>query len=255
MKVTLLQAPLQWENPEANRIYFSQQIQRLPLDTNLVLLPEMFTTGFTMTPEKVAETMSGPTVHWMLHMARQFDLALVGSVAITENGHYYNRLLFVEPSGRISQYDKRHLFTLAGEEKVYTPGNGKLILQYRGWKICALVCYDLRFPVFSRNAEHYDLLLYVANWPQARTYAWDALLKARAIENVCYVAAVNRVGADANGHVYEGHSQILDALGNALFELAEGEAQISAEISLETLQEVRGKFAFLNDQDAFTVTD
>lgn len=247
----MIQAPLVWENPQANRDYFSERLKGTNAD--LVVLPEMFSSGFTMLPQRVAEPMSGDTVLWMQDMAITHQTAIVGSVVITEGDKFYNRLLFVFPSGSIQYYDKRHLFTLAGEDKSYTSGFEKLIVDYRGWKICPLICYDLRFPVFSRNTENYDLLLYVANWPKVRTNAWDALLKARAIENMSYVVGVNRIGQDANGHDYIGHSQIVDALGHYLVEPAEHEAIFSAELDLAHVQETRNKFAFLNDRDQFTV--
>ena len=252
MKVALVQAPLIWHDAEANRRYFAQKIDALdPVD--LIVLPEMFTTGFTMEPEVVAEKMSGETVLWMQSMALAKNAAIVGSIVVEEAQKYYNRLLFVRPTGMVEYYDKRHLFTLAGEDKVYTPGRDKLIVDYLGWKICLLICYDLRFPVFSRNAEQYDALIYVANWPKPRIAAWDALLKARAIENVSYVMGVNRVGKDANQHDYVGHSQIIDALGSYIVAPDEIEGVLRAEISKTELVATRNKFAFLDDRDGFTV--
>lgn len=247
----MIQAPLVWENAQANRDYFSGKLKGLKAD--LVVLPEMFSTGFTMQPGRVAEPMSGDTVCWMQDMAMTHQTAVAGSMVIAENNRFFNRLLFIYPTGTIQYYDKRHLFTLAGEDQSYTSGAEKLIVDYRGWKICPLICYDLRFPVFSRNAENYDLLLYVANWPKVRTNAWDTLLRARAIENMSYVVGVNRVGEDANGHQYVGHSQIVDGLGNFLVEPAENEAVFTAELDWAHLREIREKFAFLNDRDTFTV--
>lgn len=253
MKITLLQSPLIWENPEANRQHFSTMINRLDGTTDLILLPEMFATGFTMKPESVAEPLNGPTVTWMKEIAAANNCVLTGSLVIQDEGRYYNRLLFVLPDGEIRQYDKRHLFSLAGEDKAYTAGTKKLVVEYKGWKICPLICYDLRFPVFARNVEEYDLLLYVANWPEPRITAWDTLLKARAIENMCYVAGVNRVGKDANGHNYPGHSQVFDALGAPLLELSENEGAFTVEIDKEALLKARDKFGFLNDRDSFTL--
>lgn len=252
MKITLLQSPLIWENPEANRQRFSSMISNAGA-TDLIILPEMFSTGFTMKPGRVAEPMDGTTISWMKEMASRKNCALTGSLVISEAGKYYNRLLFVLPDGQVRQYDKRHLFSLAGEDKAYTSGEERLIVEYKGWKICPLVCYDLRFPVFSRNTEEYDLLLYVANWPEPRISAWDALLKARAIENMCYVAGVNRVGKDENGHNYPGHSQVLDALGVAVLEPSGNEGAFTVELNKETLLQARQKFGFLNDRDSFTL--
>ena len=251
MRTVLIQAPLAWENAEANRHYFTGKINGHEAD--LVILPEMFSTGFTMHPEKVAESMSGETVLWMQSMAMTNDTAIAGSIVIKENGNFYNRLLFVRPTGTVEQYDKRHLFTLAGEDKAYTAGADKLIVDYQGWKICLLICYDLRFPVFSRNVEEYDLLVYVANWPKPRILAWDTLLKARAIENMSYTIGVNRIGTDENGLEYIGHSQIIDALGNSVVAPQENEGVFTADLDQASTMEIRKKFAFLNDRDSFTV--
>ncbi len=221
MKVAIIQTALIWENPNANRIQFEEKIRGIEQNVDLIVLPEMFSTGFTMNPETVAETMNGETISWMQTLAKHKNSAITGSLVIVENGKYYNRLVFVLPSGEIKHYDKRHLFSLAGEEKVYTKGKTKLIIEYKGFKICPLICYDLRFPVFSRNVEDYDVLLYVANWPKPRINAWNALLKARAIENMCYVVGVNRIGEDQNNHVYNGNSQVIDYLGETLDEANE----------------------------------
>ncbi|TDE06556.1 amidohydrolase [Flavobacterium hiemivividum] len=251
MQVILIQASLIWENPKLNRDYFEEKINSLSEKIDLIVLPEMFTTGFTMNPRAVAEAMEGETVLWMQSLAKAKNSAITGSVVIEENGNFYNRMLFVFPSGEIQYYDKRHLFTLAGEEKVYTAGTKKLIVEYLGWKICPLVCYDLRFPVFSRNVENYDLLIYVASWPKIRTNAWDALLKARAIENMSYAIGVNRTGEDNNGHSYIGHSQVVDCLGDYLAEPQGNDAVLKATLDKSKLIETRKKLGFLNDQDGF----
>lgn len=253
MKAVLIQAPLIWENATKNGEYFAQQIHAVPSDADLVVLPEMFNTGFTMNPQNVAETMDGETANLLKSLAKAKQVAITGSLVIVENGQYYNRLLFVFPSGEIRHYDKRHLFTLAGENKVYTSGKEKLIVDYKGWKICLLICYDLRFPVFARNVEAYDLLVYVANWPKPRMHAWDTLLKARAIENMSYVIGVNRLGNDANGHEYAGHSQVIDCLGNFILEPSEDEGIFTAELDKQQMLETRKKFPFLDDRDQFTV--
>lgn len=246
---------LVWENPTENRNNFEQKINGINEVIDLIVLPEMFTSGFTMNPKKVAETMQGETVSWLIKLAKAKNCAITGSLVITENENYYNRLLFVFPDGKIEFYDKRHLFTLAGEDKVYTSGKEKLIVTYKGFKICPLICYDLRFPVFTRNVENYDLLIYVANWPKPRMNAWDILLKARAVENMSYVIGVNRIGNDNNHLDYVGHSQAIDFLGNYLVEPQENEGVFIVEIDKEKQDETRSKLAFLNDKDEFELLD
>jgi len=253
MKVALIQSSIVWENPEANRAYFEEKINAIAEDVKLIVLPEMFTTGFTMDPAKVAETMQGETVSWLQTLAKAKNAAITGSVVIEDNSNFYNRMLFVFPSGEIQHYDKRHLFTLAGEDKVYTMGNQKLIVDYLGWKICLLVCYDLRFPVFSRNVENYDLLIYVASWPKTRIKAWDTLLAARAIENMSYTIGVNRIGVDNNGYEYVGHSQVVDGLGEYLVAPVESEAVFITSLDQSKLIDVRKKLNFLNDRDSFEI--
>ncbi len=255
MKVALIQSPLNWENPIENRNYFHEKINSIKEKVDLIVLPEMFTTGFTMHPEGLSETMEGDTIRWLKDLAKSKDLAITGSLIIKENESYYNRLLFVHPSGEIQQYDKRHLFTLAGEDKSYTQGSNKLIIEYKGFKICPQVCYDLRFPVFSRNTEDYDLLIYVANWPKPRINAWDILLQARSVENMCYTIGVNRIGPDENNHEYTGHSQVVDFLGNYLIEPTETEGIFIAELDKERMLETRKKLGFLRDRDSFRVID
>ena len=251
MNIALIQTPLFWEQPQENRTYIEQKIRALDNLVNLIVLPEMFTSGFSMNPENAAETMQGPTVQWLKEMALLKNAAITGSLIIKDQKNYYNRLLFVLPSGELSFYDKRHLFTLAGEEKVYTAGKKKLVVDYLGFKICLLICYDLRFPVFSRNTDNYDLLIYVANWPQQRILAWDSLLRARAIENQCYTLGLNRCGVDGNGHLYNGHSQLIDPLGAFLVPPMIDEAVVQATLSIETITETRMRFNFLKDRDAF----
>lgn len=250
MKISLIQTPLSWEDPRTNRENFTEKINSIE-ETDLILLPEMFATGFTMQPENVAETMEGESVTWMRETAQAKNCAIVGSLVIYEHGDYFNRLVFTFPDGHYKTYDKRHLFTLAGEEKHYTAGSNRLIVDYRGWKICPLVCYDLRFPVFSRNTEDFDLLLYVANWPQKRAQAWDVLLRARAVENMCYVAGLNRIGQGSNGHNYSGHSQVVDSLGDYLLEPFSYEDVITVTLDKAHLEKVRNKLGFLNDRDSF----
>lgn len=255
MKIALIQSSLVWENPKANRNNFEEKINAISEKVDLIVLPEMFTSGFTMNPKDVCEAMDGETVLWLKLIAKAKKSAITGSLIIKENNNYYNRLVFVFPSGEIQFYDKRHLFTLAGEEKVYTSGIKKLIIDYLGFKICPLICYDLRFPVFSRNTEEYDVLLYVANWPKVRINAWDTLLKARAIENISYTIGVNRVGIDNNKLEYNGHSQIIDFSGNYLLEPQENDGIYYTKLHKNDLLDFREKFGFLNDRDSFTVSD
>jgi omega-amidase len=253
MKIALIQSQLFWENPEKNRNAFEKKINAITDDVDLIVLPEMFTTGFTMEPNRVAETMQGETVAWLTLLAKAKNSAITGSLVITENGNFYNRLVFVFPSGEVQFYDKKHLFTLAGEDKVYTGGNKKIIVEYLGWKICPLVCYDLRFPVFARNTEEYDVLIYVASWPKIRINAWDALLKARAIENLSYTIGVNRIGEDDNGYQYNGHTQVVNFLGDYILEPIENKGVFIVQLNKAELLLARKKFNFLNDQDPFVL--
>ncbi|TXD52447.1 MULTISPECIES: nitrilase family protein [unclassified Polaribacter] len=249
-----IQADLFWENPSKNRSSFDEKINSLPANTDLIVLPEMFTTGFTMNPQKVAEKMDGPSITWMQKIALEKKVALTGSLVIEQNNNYYNRLVFVHPSGKTETYDKKHSFTLAGEDKVYTSGNQRLIVTYKGWKICPLICYDLRFPVWARNTENYDILIFMANWPVTRIKAWETLLKARAIENMSYVIGVNRTGIDKNNYEYSGNSLVVDYLGEELSSLQKSEVGIvTATISKANQNEIRKKLGFLNDQDAFKI--
>ena len=254
LKIALIQSDLVWENPEQNRINFFQKINKISEVVDVIVLPEMFTTGFTMNASKVAEPMDGETVLWMQNMAKKTNAAVVGSLVISEEKNYYNRLLFVEPSGYISKYDKRHTFTLVGENKTYTAGTEKVIINYKGWKISPLICYDLRFPVWARNMTNYDVLLYVANWPKPRVSAWDALLKARAIENMSYCIGVNRVGVDGVNSEYSGHSACYDVLGDLQTSIKPNEEQIEV-VTLEKrhIETYRNKLRFLDDRDKFTI--
>ena len=254
LNIVGIQADLSWENPIENRAFFEEQINSLSENTDLVVLPEMFTTGFTMNPEKVAEKMNGETISWMQKMASKKQVAITGSLVIEDNNNYYNRLVFVHPSGEIETYDKRHSFTLAGEDKVYNSGDKILIATYKGWRICPLICYDLRFPVWARNTENYDLLIFMANWPVTRIKAWDTLLKARAIENMSYTIGINRTGKDANNYEYSGNSLLIDYLGEELATLPKNEVGILKATFVKSDQKkIREKLGFLNDKDSFKI--
>lgn len=255
MKIAIVQSDLFWERPEDNRIQLQEYIRTLEDVVDMIVLPEMFSTGFTMNPVKVSEEMDGETITWMKSLAKEKNAALVGSLIIRENENYYNRLLFIHPSGKVESYDKRHLFTLAGEDQVYSRGTGRVIITYRGFNICPLICYDLRFPVFSRNTDCFDILLYVASWPEARITAWDSLLKARAIENQCYVIAVNRVGIDGKQIRYNGHSQVINALGDYLLNPNEETGVFVVNLVKEELVSTREKFDFLADRDSFILSE
>lgn len=250
ISIQLIQSSLIWESVDENLQAFERELDTLG-DADLVLLPEMFTTGFSMRPEKLAAD-NLEALPWMLKMASKYQKAICGSVLIEEEGHYFNRLYFVEPSGKIHHYDKRHLFTMGEEPKHYTAGTERIIIDYLGWKILPLVCYDLRFPVFSRNDVGYDLLLYVANWPEKRAYHWKALLLARAIENQCYVAACNRVGQDGNGAAHNGDSYLIDFKGEILSALSQDAGIIEGECDQDLLAEAREKFPVLPDADSFS---
>ena len=254
LKVAIIQSSLVWENPNVNREMFSKKIDEITEAVDLILLPEMFTSGFTMSPENVFETMEGDTINWMVTIAKTNQPAIGGSMVIKENETFYNRFVFVAPEGTIITYDKRYTFTLAGEDKVYKAGDSKIIFEYKGWKICPLICYDLRFPVWARNVENYDMLIYVANWPKPRINAWDALLKARAIENMSYCVGVNRVGIDDYKHEYVGHSGIYDSLGRELCKITDGiEKTEVIVLEKEHLNSTRTNLKFLDDRDSFTV--
>ena len=251
MNVALIQTDIIWENPAENRSVLEAKINSITNDIDLLILPEMFTSGFTMNPSSVAESMQGTTIFWLKNIAKAKNCAITGSLIITENKNFYNRMVFVFPDGEIQYYDKKHLFTLAGEDKVYTSGTEKVLVNYNNWKICLQVCYDLRFPVFSRNTENYDLLIYVASWPKVRTNAWDILLKARAVENISYVIGVNRIGTDNNNFEYIGHSQIIDELGNFIIKPTENEGVFIADLEKNKMIETRKKLNFLEDRDYF----
>jgi omega-amidase len=263
LSISIVQSFLHWENAEANRKMFEEKIFSIKGKPELVILPEMFSTGFSMNPAVLAETMEGPTVKWMREIAAKRKIVLTGSLIIEENGAYFNRLIWMLPDGQMGLYNKRHCFGFAGEDIYYTPGNKRLIASVKGWKINLQVCYDLRFPVWARQTPaaetangdiqpEFDLLLYVANWPEKRINAWKTLLAARAIENQCYVAGCNRVGEDGNGISYSGDSMIIDPMGQVVCTGKDDEVYTYT-IKKETLAETRNKFPFLKDADHFKI--
>lgn len=257
LKLIGLQYDIIWEDPVANRKKIDQLLAKRSEAVDIIVLPEMFCTGFTMNPQRFGEQIEGNTYHWMEKLAQDKNALVMGSTIIRENGHFFNRFLAVSPDGLIGEYDKRHLFRLSNEDMHYKPGKEWVVLEYKGWHICPQVCYDLRFPVWSRNRvwddekPSYDLLVYVANWPEARIHHWDALLKARAIENQVYTVGINRVGRDGNNLNYTGSSVILNPLGDLIESAGSGENLIQAELDPEMLHHVRNKFPFWQDADEF----
>jgi predicted amidohydrolase len=251
INVTLIQSDIIWEDRISNLKNYQEKLNQIE-STDLIILPEMFTTGFSMSPKGISESMNGETIQWMKANASKMNSAICGSIIIEEDGKYFNRFIWVSPDGSIHHYDKRHLFSFAGENKNYTPGDEKIIIEYKGWKICPLICYDLRFPVWSRNSEDYDLLIYVANWPDKRKSAWKSLLTARAIENQCYVIGVNRVGEDSKNY-YSGDSSLINALGETLYTNSHIEEIYSTTISKYDLNKVRTQLPFLNDKDNYKI--
>lgn len=254
MRVSVVQSSLEWENKDLNFQKFEAKINQIAKDSDLILLPEMFTTGFSMQPQLLAEPHPGKTVDWIRKMATSHNVAIIGSYIAFEDGEYFNRMLFTFPNGDINYYDKRHLFRMAGEHKYYSSGSKRVIVNYMGWRILLLVCYDLRFPVWSRNKSDYDLILLVANFPERRRLAWNSLLVARAIENQCYVAACNRVGADGNGVPHIGDSQIIDPTGQILSMASPNKEDIiSSTLSMDELNTYRESFPAYLDADSFTI--
>jgi len=288
LTITTIQSHLHWEDKAANLQQFEEKIRQLQQRTEVVILPEMFSTGFSMNAEKLAEKMDGPTVAWMKKLSAERKIILTGSLIIEEEGNYYNRLVWMLPNGQYGYYDKRHLFAYGQEDQHYTPGNKRLIASVKGWKINLLVCYDLRFPVWSRQKPaassladlvasemevrdlpmpppeetgssltdqepEYDLLVYVANWPERRIHAWKTLLQARAIENQCFVVGVNRVGNDGNGIYHSGDSMIVDAMGAVMYTKANEEDIFTITLQKDSLDEVRNKLPFLKDADRFII--
>ena len=259
LNVTLIQPDLAWEDKKSNLLKFEDFFQKIDRNSDLIVLPEMFNTGFVVEPRELAEDMNGPTLEWMANQASKMKSVITGSMVILENGNYFNRLIWMQPTGNYMTYDKRHLFHPGNEHEQFSQGNKKLIVDLLGWKICPLVCYDLRFPVWSKNtwangAYEYDILLYVANWPAARSYAYRQLLIARAIENQCYVAAVNRVGIDGKGTNHQGNSTIIDFKGKHLIEIgADQEEMETVNLNYDKLADFRKGFTVGMDWDRFEI--
>ncbi|WP_109695138.1 amidohydrolase [Chitinophaga deserti] len=259
LTVSLIQANLHWEDIAANLAMFDQKIDAIKERTEVILLPEMFSTGFSMQPEKLAEKMDGSAVQWMKQKAKQKNAIIGGSLIIEEDGEYYNRFIWMLPNGQYGVYNKRHRFGFAGEDNYYAAGEKRIIAQVKGWKICLTICYDLRFPVWSRNTikedgqPEYDVLVNVANWPERRNVPWRALLQARAIENQCYMIGVNRVGNDGNDIYHSGDSSIIDPVGEIVYHKAHDEDVFTYTLSRQHLTELRGKFPFMKDADKFMI--
>jgi predicted amidohydrolase len=262
--ITTIQTNLHWEDKPANLQMLEEKINGIKEKTEVVVLPEMFSTGFSMKPELLAETMEGETLQWMKRIAAEKKIILTGSFIIEEGGNYYNRLIWMLPNGQYGIYDKRHLFAFTGEDKHYTAGTKRLIASAKGWKINLLVCYDLRFPVWSRQTPlsdrrgvggeaEYDVLIYVANWPEKRIHAWKTLLQARAFENQCYVIGVNRAGDDGNGIHYTGNSMVVDPMGEVLYQKKDEEDIFTITLDKGHLNAVREKFPFWKDADEFKI--
>jgi predicted amidohydrolase len=266
LKVTLIQTSLHWENVEANLRQFESIISPLENSTDLIILPEMFSTGFSMKTEELAEEMTGNAVEWMRRMAKEVNAVITGSLMIRDGGKFYNRLVWMRPDGTFEHYDKRHLFGLGDEHKYYSAGNKRLIVSLKKWNVCPLVCYDLRFPVWCRNrrqtsddrrqqvnSQQYDVLIFVANWPERRSFAWKHLLQARAIENQSYVIGVNRIGNDGQGIYHSGDSAVIDPMGEVVFTQADTFFARTLTLSKERLEFVRSKMPFLEDGDGFGI--
>lgn len=252
LKITTFQAYLFWENIEKNLQNLGLRLSSIREKTDLIVLPEMFSTGFSMHPEQLAEEMDGKTMKWMHQQAKKFDCVLTGSIIIKEDNKYFNRLIWMRPDGTYEYYDKRHLFGLGEEDKHYSSGNKKLFVELNGWKICPMICYDLRFPVWLRNIdEEYDMLLIVANWPERRSLHWRTLIPARAIENQAFVVAVNRVGHDGNEIYHSGDSMCIDPNGKVIYYKPNDEDLYTFSINKEDLIAARQSFPFLKDADKF----
>lgn len=254
MKISVIQPDLAWEDKSRNFQNLGKLISPLYNKTDIVVLPEMFNTGFSMNPAQLSESPRGETFDWMKSIVEKGNFGLCGSYIVSDNMNYYNRWVFVSPDNEVTHYDKRHLFSMGGEDRLFSSGKSRLIFSFRGVKICPNICYDLRFPVWSRNRNEFDLIIYAANWPEIRRSIWNILMKARAIENQCYVAGSNRIGTDGTGIRYCGESMIINPRGEIIVSVdPDKECSISAEISLTELSDFRKKFPVMNDADDFTI--
>lgn len=259
LRVTLVQSSLHWHSTEANLAMLEEKLWELNEPTDLIVLPEMFTTGFTNDAAALAEPMNSRTFRWMKQMAEKTQAVLLGSYIVREQTRFYNRLLWMEPDGSFAHYDKRHLFRMSDEHATFSPGGHRLIKVWKGWRVCPLICYDLRFPVWSRNVItdtgelSYDLLIYVANWPAVRSQVWQTLLQARAIENASYVVGVNRVDEDGNQIAYDGHSMVIDFQGDTIFEARDTDVVSTQTLSAEQLRTFRAAFPVHQDADRFSL--
>lgn len=257
LKITAIQSDLHWEDVDQNLSMFSEKIDAIFESTDIIVLPEMFNTGFSMLSEKLSETMDGKSVSWMKETAMKINAVIVGSLIVEESNNFYNRLVWVQSDGEIKTYDKRHLFRMADEHNHFSAGTERIIIEYKGWKVCPLVCYDLRFPVWSRNSSEnqYDVLIYIANWPGARKAPWSKLLEARAIENQCYVVGVNRVGKDGKGYAYTGNSAIINPKGEPISSIPENKnCSETVSLALGDLNSFRKIFPVGMDADEYQVT-
>jgi predicted amidohydrolase len=253
LSIAYVQYAIHWHDWHSNKTDIEFALEKVDGSVDLIVLPEMFASGFTMQPEEVAQSMDGHSIEWMSQLAASRGSHVIGSLVISEEGRFYNRLICAHPDRTFSYYDKRHLFTYAGENEHYAAGKHRLTFEIDGWRICPLVCYDLRFPVWSRNTDDYDVLIYVANWPSARADAWTALLKARAIENLCYVVGLNRVGADANGLAYPGRSEVFDMTGKSVYKSGDQPDVRQTVLNKAPLKEFRARYNFLADKDSFII--
>ena len=254
LKVTIIQTALYWESIDENLEMFGQKTSQIEDETDLIVLPEMFNTAFTMSSEKLAEEMDGKTMQWMKNAAKAKNCVVVGSLIINENGNYYNRLIWMRTDGSYETYDKRHLFRMMDEHKYFSGGDRRIVVELNGWRICPLVCYDLRFPVWCRNKGDYDCLIYIANWPEARRNAWNTLLLARAIENQVYVIGVNRIGKDGNEIAFSGDSVVIDPKGQIISQTQSYQENIeTVSLSYEELEDFRKKFPVDLDGDEFVI--
>jgi len=253
LNFSIIQSNIFWENVDKNLLHFEQLISKIA-ETDIILLPEMFNTAFCPKSSHLAETMEGKTINWMREVSKQKNCSIAGTLMVIEKNKVFNRLVWISENGELHTYDKHHLFSLIKEERYISKGNGRLIVEEKGWKICPLICYDLRFPVFSRNDVDYDLLIYLANWPVKRIDAWDTLLKARSIENQCYTIGINRVGEDGNEIPFSGHSKVFDSFGKELFSAIENKEEVlQVSLSLDDLKLKRRQMNFLQDRDDFTL--